>query len=134
MKPGAFLPPSSQWVLAHPAIAVETTWPRTTDLRRLDIITFEPIGYLRYNRDRTSYGGISLLVTLSATADPGYGGLAHIGRLGKIGYVYHPRDDTGAARHGAVFSVDLYKLIGGVPQKLQDAKAHVEAIRDSFGR
>ena len=126
---GSFAPPASQWVLAHPAIAVEVAWPRSQDLRRLDIITFEPIGYLRYRRDRRSYGGLSLLATLSAAADPGYGVLGHIGRIGKVGYVYHPREEEGA-RHGAVFSVDLYKLIGGVPQKLQDAKARVEALRN----
>lgn len=126
---GSFAPPASQWVIAHPAVAVEVAWPRSQDLRRLDIITFEPVGYLRYRHDRTSYGGASLLVTLSASADPGYGVLGHIGRIGKVGYVYHPHHD-GGARHGAVFSVDLYKLIGGVPQKLQDAKARVEALRD----
>jgi hypothetical protein len=129
VRTGTFTPPASQWVVAHPAVAVEVAWPRSQDMRRLDIITFEPIGYLRYREDRTSYGGLSLLVTLSASADPGYGVLGHIGRIGKVGWVYHPRQEDGS-RHGAVFSVDLYKIIGGVPQKLQDAKARVEALRD----
>jgi hypothetical protein len=133
INPATFLPPASQWVLGHPAVAIEMTWPRSSDLRRLDIVTFEPIGYIHYNRARTSYGGASFLVTLSATANPGYGVLAHVGRLGKVGYVYHPHD-VANAHHGAVFSIDLYKIIGGVPQKLQDAKARVEGIRNSFAR
>lgn len=129
VRDGALTPPDTQWIVAHPAVAIEVAWPRSQDLRRLDIITIEPVGFLKYRADRTSYGGVSMLVTLSASADPGYGVLGHVGRIGKVGWVYHPRQEEGA-RHGAVFSVDLYKMLAGVPQQLQDAKARVEALRD----
>jgi hypothetical protein len=129
----SLLPPRSQWVIAHPAIAVQTAWPRDEGLRRLDVITFEPVGYLRYSADRRRYGGLSLLVTVSASGDPGYGALVHIGKTGKVGYVYHREGQSGEkSRHGVVFSLDLYKWIGGVPRKLEDAKARVEAVRDAI--
>jgi hypothetical protein len=134
IKPSTLVPPRSQWVLLHPAVAIEVSAPQIRDFRRLDIISIEPLGYLRYSSDRRSYGGVSLLVTLSATADPGYGLLAHFGKTGKLGYTYHPRDVEGRSRHGVVFSIDLYKLIAGVPQKLQDVRTRIEGMRDALIR
>lgn len=134
IKPSTLVPPQSQWILMHPAVAIEVSAPQIRDFRRLDIISIEPLGYLRYSADRRTYAGVSLLVTLSATADPGYGLLAHIGKTGKLGYTYHPRDVEGRSRHGVVFSLDLYKLIAGVPQRLQDARARLEGMRDALIR
>jgi hypothetical protein len=132
VEKGSLLPPRTQWVLAHPAVAVEMAWPRSPALTRIDIITVEPVGYLRYTEERQSYAGLSFLVTLSSALDPGYGALVHMGRTAKFGYVYHRKTDALEAKHGAVFSVDLYKMIAGVPQKLKDAKARVEALKTSL--
>ncbi len=128
----SYMPPRTQWVLMHPAVAIELPWPHSSDWRRLDVISVEPVGYLRYRNDRTTYVGASLLVSISAAADAGFGGLAHLGRVGKLGYVYHRRSSTAGARHGVVFSLDLYRIVAGVPQKLEDARARVAALKDSL--
>src|SRR3972149_3796768 len=71
VKEDQWQPPRGPWVVGHPAIAIETTWPQSRDLRRLDIISLEAVGYLRFNKHRTSYFGASALMTLAASSGVG---------------------------------------------------------------
>jgi len=119
-------PPAWQLVIAHPSVAVQLVRPPDEGLRRIDVIAVEPAGILRFVRDHTFYFGASGLVTLSSAADPGLGVLVHVGRIGKVGYVFRQDAADGRRQRGAVVSLDLYKLIAGVPDKLRRLKETAE--------
>ncbi len=113
-------PPRTQFVVLHPGVALEAAGfgEGFGDLRRLDVLTFEPVGILRYNDARTSYLGVSALITVPADAGPGLGGLLHFGNRVQIGFVYRDAGDAGRGS-GVVLSVDVFKVLAGVPSALE---------------
>ena len=126
MNERSWNPPTWQLVAVHPSIAVQIVRPADEGLRRLDVIAIEPAGILRFVRDHTFYFGASGLVTLSSAADPGVGVLFHVGRIGKVGYVFRQEAADGRRQRGPVVSLDLYKLIAGVPDRLRRLKEVAE--------
>jgi hypothetical protein len=126
-KPGSLTPPKWQLVLAHPALGLEVGRPADA-LRRLEVGTLEPLGFVVYRGDRRTYVGGSALITVPSGEDFGYGGMLHLGRSVKAGYVW--REER--SRSGVVLSADLYQMIAKAPELLRDAQARVTAVRDSL--
>lgn len=122
-------PPRTQIVFLHPGVALEAAGfdEGLDELRRLDVLMFEPVGILRYNDTRTSYLGASILVTVPADAGPGIGGLIHFGDRVQVGFVYRDADDTGRGS-GLVLSVDVFKLLSGVPSALEQRTEELPAL------
>lgn len=130
VRPSDLSPPVGQLVLLHPSFGVELTG-RLDSLRRLDVLTLEPLGYLRYNQNRTSYVGLSGVVTFPTSADIGVGAMVHLGRLARVGYVFRRRATTGVRPDGAMMSVDLYGVASGVPGRVRGVLERLRAMRDS---
>ena len=124
-------PPRTQVVLLHPGIAFEAAgFGNSLDsLRRLDVLTFEPIGILRYNESRTSFIGLSALVTIPADARFGVGGLVHFGEAVQVGVVYRGGESRGA---GIVLTTDVFKLLQGAPSSLRERVRSLVGARDAI--
>lgn len=125
-SPTAQDPPRQQIVFLHPALSLELIAPSLDSLehlRRMDAITLEPIGYLWYNRSRSTYYGVSSLISLPADGLIGAGAMAHIGTYGKVGVIlWRAEDASGAENRSILVSADLYQFLTGVPEKLREAK------------
>lgn len=130
VRPSDLSPPVGQLVLLHPSFGVELTG-RLDSLRRLDVLTLEPLGYLRYNQNRTSYVGLSAVVTFPSSVDVGIGAMAHMGRSVKLGYVLRRRRPGGLRRNGVMMSVDLYGVASGVPGRVRGVLERLRTLRDS---
>jgi hypothetical protein len=115
-------PPARQIILLHPAVGVELAGPEVDRLRRLDVVTLEPLGMIWYNRTRNFYYGFSAIVSLPDDADLGVGGLVHVGKLAKLGFIFRGRDDAGVERNGVLLSVDLYRFLSAMPSRIREAK------------
>jgi len=115
-------PPGHQIVLLHPAVGVELAGPEVDRLRRLDVVTLEPLGMIWYNRTRSFYYGFSTIVSVPDDADIGVGGLVHLGKLAKLGFIFRGRDDAGVERNGVLLSVDLYRFLSAMPSRIREAK------------
>lgn len=128
--PDDLSPPAHQFVFLHPSFGVEVggQWD---ELRRLDVLAVEPLGYLRYNASRTSYVGVSSVVTFPSNASVGVGAVVHLGRVAKLGYVVRRADAAGVHRNGVMMSVDAYRLASGVPSQLRGVVERLRALRDS---
>ena len=119
-------PPRDQVVFFHPALSLELVAPSRdslTQLRRMDAITIEPVGYLFYNDSRSAYIGISSLVSLPSNGRAGIGAMAHLGTYGKVGaIVWRAKGADGRRNRSLLLSADLYQFLASVPAKLSDAK------------
>lgn len=127
-------PPRRQFVLLHPSAGVGVAgWP-PSEWQRLDVLALEVAGLLVYAPSRRNYRGASLLVTLPSEGGPGGGALVHLCRTLRAGYVFRLAASDVAQSGGLVFSLDLYKALTGVPQRLQDLRARVERVRVEVGQ
>ena len=104
-------PPRRQWVFLHPSAGVEVVGGGSHS-RRADVAMIEPLGHVWYSENRSFYTGASLALTLPSDRPPGAGILLHIGRYGKVGYVFRRKDGTGRNQNGVLFSLDLYGWLG----------------------
>jgi hypothetical protein len=122
-------PPSMQLVILHPGIALEASGfaDGLDELRRLDVLAVEPLGLLFYNERRTSYVGISTVLSIPRDAGAGFGALLHLGRRAQLGFIYRNRESSGRGS-GLLFSADLFGLLTGVPQSLREARDRVEML------
>ncbi len=120
------IPPRHQIVLLHPSIGLGVTGQDFENLARQDVIAFEPVGYLVYNRARTWYGGASALLTLPREGGPGVGGMLHFSPTIRAGYVFRVADS--GTPGGVVVSLDLYKTLTGVPARLHALRTRVVEI------
>lgn len=126
-------PPRQQWVFFHPSAGVGVAgWP-PQDFRRLDVLALEVAGLLVYRSDRRDYRGASLLLTLPASGGPGGGALIHLNRTLRAGYAFRFASDDFARSGGLVVSLDLYKSLTDVPERLRRLKEEVAARRDELG-
>jgi hypothetical protein len=98
-------------------------------MRRLEVGTLEPLGVVWYRRDWRTYFGASSLISVPSGEDLGYGGMVHLGRTVKAGYVWRSTRD----KRGVVLSADLYQLVAKAPELLRDARGRIAALRDSIG-
>jgi hypothetical protein len=135
--PTAIAPPRSQLVVLHPALAFELVAPALDELERLervDALTLEPIGFVRYTRSRGMYYGLSALVSLPSDRRVGGGLLAHVGTYGKVGVVlFRARDAEGSRGRSVIVSADLYQFLTETPARIRDAKARaLGTLRDSL--
>ncbi len=121
-------PPRHQWIIAHPGIGIEQAGNSVQESRRHEVVTLEPLGYLRYTEDRRFYYGLSLLATFPSDNDVGLGALLHLGRMAKLGYVTRDRDANGRKQDAVVFSIDLYQLLSTPSQQQLDGKAQAQAL------
>jgi hypothetical protein len=124
---GSVDPPGHQIILLHPAIGVELAGPDVDQLRRLEVVTLEPFGVIWYNRGRSFYYGLSVIMSFPDDADIGVGGLVHLGKLAKVGFILRGRDEAGVERNGVLLSVDLYRFLSAMPSRIREAKE--EAIQ-----
>lgn len=119
-------PPRQQIIFLHPALSLEliaNSLDSLEHLRRMDAITLEPIGYLWYNRSRSTYYGISSLISLPGDGLIGAGAMAHIGTYGKVGVIlWRAKDASGVENRSILVSADLYQFLTGVPARLRQAK------------
>ena len=114
-------PPSRQIVLLHPSLGIELAGHTIESLRRLDVLTLEPLGLLFYRDDRAFYFGISSVLSFPSDAGAGAGALLHLGPA-KFGYVFRSSDPGGS---GALLTLDLYQLLANAPAALRSARDRV---------
>ncbi len=129
--PADLAPPARQIVLLHPSFGVEVAG-RWDQLQRLDVLAVEPLGLLWYNASRTSYVGVSALVTVPSTAGMGVGALVHLGRVARVGYVVRRAVAPGVHRNGVMMSIDAYRLAAGVPGQLRGVVERLRALKDEM--
>ena len=107
-------PPREQLIFFHPTIALEVpvsdiSW----SVHGRDALVVEPLGYLRYNADRTNFRGISAAASLTEGEGPAWGGVVHFGKLLHIGYLYRPSPSDERREHVVGISADLLKAVLG---------------------
>jgi hypothetical protein len=132
--PTAIAPPRTQLVVLHPALALELAAPALDDLEhleRVDALTLEPFGVVRYTASRRMYYGVSALVSLPSDRRVGAGLLAHVGTYGQVGAVlWRARDAEGRRGRSVVVSADLYQFLTETPARIREAKARaLELLR-----
>jgi len=120
-------PPSRQIVLLHPSVGIELAGRSLEHLRRLDVLSVEPLGLLFYRSDRAFYFGISSVLSFPSDADVGAGALLHVGPA-RAGYIFRSAAGGGS---GALFTLDLYQLLAGAPEALRSARDRVQDILQS---
>ncbi len=127
-------PPRRQLVLLHPSVSVGVAgWP-PAEAGRVDLLALEVAGLLAYNASRRDYRGASLLVTLPAAGGPGGGALVHLSRTIRAGYAFRLAASDPLKSGTLVVSLDLYKALMGVPEKLRDLRTRAETVRDEVLR
>jgi hypothetical protein len=119
---GGLDPPRRQFIVLHPAVGVELAGPSVGDLRRLDAVTLEPFGIVWYNQSRSFFYGASAVISFPADADVGFGGLLHLGRFAKAGFILRGRDEAGTSQNGVLLSLDLYRFVSKMPEAIRRAK------------
>jgi hypothetical protein len=107
-------PPKEQLIFLHPTIALEIpvndiSW----SVHGRDALVVEPLGYLRYNAERTNFRGISAAASLTEGEGPAWGGVVHFGKLLHIGYLYRPDPSDDRREHVVGISADLLKAVLG---------------------
>ena len=120
-------PPAEQVIFLHPSIALEVpvkdiSW----SVHGRDAMVLEPLGYIRYNADRTRYWGISTAASLTVGDEPGWGAVIHLGRLRHIGYLYRQDPSEERREHVVTISADLLK---GVLGRATMYRSEVEGLR-----
>ncbi|MEM1055527.1 MAG: hypothetical protein AAGI52_08360 [Bacteroidota bacterium] len=123
-------PPATQLVFLHPGVALEAGGfgAGLDSLRRFDVLTLEPIGILWYNDERSSYMGVSAVVTIPTSGGPGIGGMVHFGRAVQVGAVV--RGGSGPERGASiVLSTDVFKLIQRTPSAFRE---RIADLRDAL--
>ena len=128
-KSASFDPPTSQVILAHPAVGAEVPVRALRDLERKETMTVEALGFLRYRKGYRGYWGASAVVTFTEGQGLGYGPLVHFGRGMAAGYVFRTREAEGAIAgerdHGVILSVDLYRFLDERQGEVNDALARI---------
>ena len=126
-KPLSLRPPSWQLVLAHPSLGLEFGRPLQA-VRRLEVGLVEPLGVLFYRGDRRSYWGVTSVVSVPSGEDFGFGGMLHLGKTFKAGYVGRKHRQNS----GVLLSADFYKLISKRAELFANAQAGVEKMLESL--
>ena len=106
-------PPRVQFILVHPSVAAQMTGESLRsleDFARTDVLAIEPAGFVVYAPSHRWYVGGSWLVTFPASGEIGAasGLMAHLGRLGRAGYVWRRKAPDGSSRNAWVLSLDVY--------------------------
>lgn len=102
-------PPRDAIVLLHPAAGVVGSVESHTDSDIAGVLSVEPLGWIRYTPDHSSWYGVSLLAVFSTDRNAGYGVAFNYDSF-KLGVTWH--DDPGRHDGAAVFfGMDLYQLL-----------------------
>ena len=103
-------PPKLQYLLLHPELSFEV---KTDNLQaKIEVLTVEVIGILRYQNEWKNFYGLSLIVNMRDDLWAGVGALVHY-NMYSLGIVWHDIDDDGNRFDDPPFltvGIDLYKL------------------------
>ncbi len=103
-------PPKLQYLLLHPELSFEV---KTDNLQaKIEVLTVEVIGILRYQNEWKNFYGLSLIVNMRDDLGAGVGALVHY-NMYSLGIVWHDIDDDGNRFDDPPFltvGIDLYKL------------------------
>ncbi|HSP17109.1 MAG TPA: hypothetical protein VLV78_20370 [Thermoanaerobaculia bacterium] len=111
-------PPSHQWIIAHPMVAVEITKRSLSDLRADQSIAVEALGHAWYRFAQPPkeaglrWFGIAAAVGIHADRKPSWGVIGHYNRAVTAGLLWQSK--TAGVRVDdptIVLGVDLYQLV-----------------------
>jgi hypothetical protein len=124
-------PPRTQLILAHGSVGEQMFTNRALawrDLQRRNVLSFEPIGFVRYLGNYDRYLGASAVMAYPDSGGLAFGPTLHVSSVGHLSYLWRPKGAVQENRHAILVSLDLYRYIAGTPDKWNKLKA--ESIAD----
>lgn len=119
-------PPRDVLVLMHPASGIVGSVGSDTDSDIDGVLSVEPLGWIRYSQDYSSWYGVSLMAVFPTDRNAGYGVALNYNNF-KLGVTWHD-DDTGVHEGAAVFfGMDLYQLLSREKRNYQNYLNSVKA-------
>jgi hypothetical protein len=113
-------PPPVQFVVVHPSVGAQMVaqdFKSLSQLQRVDVLAVEPAGILVYGPQFRWYAGATWVVTFPASGSAGSGIMLHASPVGRLGYLWLPRDSSGKRHSAVLLTIDLYRHLVGVADK-----------------
>jgi hypothetical protein len=137
-------PPTRQWILLHPELAVEVSTRSIKEVTAKESLAIELLGHVWYrwkNLDQPEAGlqwwGISAAVSLRDDLRPGLGVVTHYGRFVTLGITWHDTDEDGRWFNDAPFlmiGIDLFRFAEGRAPAYQKRWERAIEVREQIFR
>lgn len=113
-------PPSRQWIVLHPELAVELSTNALKDIKAKQSFLVDVVGHTFYwwkNADNPAeglhYAGITAVASFRDDLRPGIGVMAHYGRYLNVGAIWHDQNNDGRMFNQSPFfviGIDLFRF------------------------
>lgn len=113
-------PPSRQWIVLHPELAVELSTNALKDIKAKQSFLVDVVGHTFYwwkNSDNPAeglqYAGITAVASFRDDLRPGIGVMAHYGRYLNVGAIWHDQNNDGRMFNQSPFfviGIDLFRF------------------------
>ena len=113
-------PPSRQWIVLHPELAVELSTNALKDIKAKQSFLVDVVGHTFYwwkNADNPGeglhYAGITAVASFRDDLRPGVGVMAHYGRYLNVGAIWHDQNNDGRMFNQSPFfviGIDLFRF------------------------
>lgn len=120
-------PPKNQIVLMHPAAGFIAAAGADSDTDIDAVLSIEPIGWIRYTDNYSSWYGASLLAVFPSERNAGFGFALNYNNF-KLGVTWHDYDNSPYENPTIFFGMDLYQFIGNKYRQYTSYKEKVSKI------
>ena len=120
-------PPRNQIVLMHPAAGVIGAVGSNSDTDIGAVLSVEPFGWIRYNRNYSSWYGASILAVFPSDRNAGFGFALNYNNF-KLGVTWHDYDNNNYENPTIFFGMDLYQFVSKKYRQYNSYKEKVSKI------